>query len=127
MKFAAMVANRDVFSGRNGVRTEAVARLFVIIVAHVAVIEHPTCVFCSARLVNKATDCVLLTIPESANATFFLVLPPEFGIDMTVLVKRSDQIVTMAGRARGEFLGSRKLESDVLERVLRFHGDLPCC
>ena len=105
-------------------RTKPVTRFFVILVAGVAVVEHPPCVLGAARLVNKAPDRVLFTFPESTNTALFFVLPPEFGINMTLLVKRGDEIVTMSWRTGGEFLRSCQLKPDVLKGSLRFHGDL---
>src|SRR5229473_5136985 len=110
------VADRDVFAGPEGMGAEAIAG-FVVLLGNVLVIEHPAGVAGTPRAVHQTPHLVRLALPEATHAAMVAVLSPELHIDMPVGIERGDELVTMAGGARGKFLRAGQVEPDALEHM----------
>jgi hypothetical protein len=94
MQLAVVVSDRDIFARRELVRAEAEARL-VVLDALGIVVEDPAGVLGPARLVDQATDLVVLALPEPAYPATIPILVPELRVDMADRVKRRDELVAM--------------------------------
>src|SRR5260370_20450730 len=103
MHLPVFVADRDVFAGPEGMGAEAIAG-FVVLLGNVLVIEHPAGVAGTPRAVHQTPHLVRLALPEATHAAMVAVLSPELHIDMPVGIERGDELVTMAGGARGKIL-----------------------
>jgi hypothetical protein len=86
------------------------------------VVEDPAGVLRPARLVDQATDLVVLALPESAYPAMIPILVPELRVDMTDRVERRDELVAMTNGARGKLLRARQIEANAFKRMWERHG-----
>ena len=123
VQFAAFIGDRDIFAGCKLMGAEAIARLVVIIALGI-VVEHPPGMLGTTRLMDQASGLVLLTLPKSANATLVAMGLPSLGIDMSLGVQRSNELIAVILRSSRMLLRARKLEADRFQRALIIHGQL---
>src|SRR6185437_8996065 len=96
VQLAAFIGDRDIFAGCKLMSAEAIARLVVIIPLRI-VVEHPPGMLGAAGLMDQASGLVLLALPESANATLVAMGLPSHGIDMSLGVQRSNELIAVIG------------------------------
>jgi hypothetical protein len=72
---------------------------FVIVGSIEIVIEHPSSVFGAARLVHEPSDLFLCAVPKPAHAAMLTVFLPKIRVDMSLAIKRSHELITVACRA----------------------------
>ena len=96
MQFAALIGDRYIFAGCKLVGAEAITRLVVIIPLGI-VVEHPPGVLGTARLMDQVSGLVLLSLPKSANTTLVAMGLPSVGIDMSLGVQRSNELIAVIG------------------------------
>ena len=94
VQFAAFIGDRDIFAGCKLMGAEAIAQLVVIIALGI-VVEHPPGMLGTTRLMDQASGLVLLTLPKSANATLVAMGLPSLGIDMSLGVQRSNELIAV--------------------------------
>jgi hypothetical protein len=51
----------------------------------------------AARLMDQVSGLVLLSLPKSANATLVAMGLPSLGIDMSLGVQRSNELIAVIG------------------------------
>jgi hypothetical protein len=96
VQFAAFIGDRNIFAGCKFVRSEAIAGLVVIVPIGI-VVEHPAGMLSPARLMDQVSDLVVLSLPKSANATLVAMGLPSLGIDMSLGVQRSNELIAVIG------------------------------
>ena len=96
VQFAAFIGDRDILARCKLMGAEAIARLVVIIPLRI-VVEHPPGMLGASGLMDQASGLVLLALPESANATLVAMGLPSLGIDMSLGVQRSNELIAVIG------------------------------
>ena len=94
VQLAAFIGDRDIFAGCKFMGAEAIAQLVVIIPLGI-VVEHPPGMLGTARLMDQASGLVLFALPKSANATLVAMGLPSHGIDMSLGVQRSNELIAV--------------------------------
>ena len=100
MKLAAMVPDRYIFAGREGVQPQAEARL-VILGSAATIFERPTGVLRTSRPMDEMPDGIVFVLPEPPHPAGLAMLAPKLGIDMT-MVQWGDEIIPVPRRSRGK-------------------------
>jgi hypothetical protein len=83
-----LIAERQIFVGREAMRAEAIAD-FVVIRTVLIVVENPAGVLAAARPMRQHAELLSFAAPEAADATSLAMRLPQPGIDMAVGVQRS--------------------------------------
>src|SRR4029079_6593558 len=96
VQFAAFIGDRNIFAGGKLMGAAEIARLFIIMPLGI-VVEHPPGMLGTTRLMDQASGLVLLTLPKSANATWVAMGLPSLGIDMSLGVQRSNELIAVIG------------------------------
>jgi hypothetical protein len=76
------------------------------------VVEHPPGMLGTTRLMDQASGLVLFALPKSANATLVAMSLPSLGIDMSLGVQRSNELIAVILRSFRMLLRAGKLEAD---------------
>src|SRR5215470_19614912 len=119
---AVLVADRDILAGPEGMRAEPVAGL-VVVLRGLVVVEDPAGMLPTARLVDQEANLVRIAVPEPPHPAMRPMLAPQLDIDMPGAVERRDELVAVARRPAGKFLGAGEVEPDALEHMRKLgHG-----
>src|SRR5215471_14348045 len=111
---AVLVADGDILSRTERMRTETIPGLIVLHGAAV-VVEYPARVLGSARLVHQVS-MFLLAVPKPPHTAVFTMLVPLCRVDMSGCVERRNEFITMSRGPRRELLRPREIQTDALER-----------
>jgi hypothetical protein len=120
MHIAVFIADRNVLTQRKCVSPKPVTGLIIVNPVRV-IVKHPACMFCSAWLVDEASNLIAVAGPEPTHATMVALLLPKVRIDMALCVKGRNEFIAVVAGTIGEFLRPRKIESDTFECVGQRH------
>ena len=111
VQFAAFIGDRDILAGCKFVGAEAIARLVVIIPLGI-IVEHPPGMLGASRPMDQTSGLVILALPKPANTTLVAMGLPGLGIDMSLGVQRSNELIAVVLRSFRMLLRAGKLETD---------------
>src|ERR1700689_2117362 len=124
-KLALLFAHRHVLADLEGVVAEAETFLLLFVLASPLPFEGPGRAATAAGVIDEETAQRGLIAPEAMGETFAPMLLPGFKIDVAIGGQRRDEIIAVAYRAIGEFLGARGVERHLSQRDVSGRGHRP--
>ncbi|CFX21543.1 protein of unknown function [Candidatus Filomicrobium marinum] len=87
----------------------------VIVTARCVVVERPD----TTWLMDQMANWRRFVGPDAFDATPIPILPPLFGIEMSIIIERSDKLVATVSTAVGKIWVSGEFQANMLQRHWR--------